>query len=368
MKVAVYGMSTEGYSLACRMAAGGAEVSVIDESAHVAMALGAEAAARYPDIASLKEDEPLMPMMPADLAISAARYLFFAPVVRTHSSDAAPDAYPAFKAAASPIKKGHSLVYMLPAGLGDSGENISVMERLTGLAAGKSAGYYYLPVSGRGAPAVGSQRGAPDEELAGLLAGAAPPGFVTLSSAEGLHAVEIVARFARISAALETAHNVREDSNPGDLEGLRGMFLDDVVEGMYDLRVMRAASAPPGIMTYVVNGSLRTIDAYVRRLVGAVRALTRLPEFKTRRLRVAVAWTHDEHEMRSDRRSALHSLLYQLRDRLGDAEMLEDLDAFHTDELLVVVACSRPDYERLAGQKGPNLIMVKANPLCETER
>lgn len=367
VKVAVYGMSTEGYSLACRMAAGGAEVSVVDGSAHAAMELTAEAAARYPDIASLREEEPLMPMMPADLAVSGARYVFFAPVVRPHSSGAGVDSYPLFRAAASPIKKGGSLVYMLPAGIGDSAENMSSMERLTGLSAGRSAGYYYCPASGPDLPAVGSKDGLPDEELAGLLADGGRPGFATFPSAEALHALDVVERFSKISAALETAYNLRHEAAPGDLDRFGGLFLDDMVGGVYDLRVLRAASPPPGVITYVANGSLRAIDAYVRRLAGAVRSLSRKPEFKTRRVRVAVAWTHDEREMRSDRRSALRFLLDQLRDRMGEADMLEDLDAFHTEELIFAVPCSRRDYERVRVSKGPNLVIIKANPACETE-
>lgn len=367
MKVAVYGLSTEGYSLARRMASGGADVSIIDESAHMAMSLGAEAAYRYPDIASLKEDEPLMPMMPADLAIAEARYLFFAPVVGRHSSGTALEPYPQFKPAVLPVKKGHSLVHLLPVGIGGSAENVSIMERLTGLVPGKSAGYYYFPVSSRVPPVIGSQRGAPDGELAGLVADGEPPGFVTLPSAEWLHALDLVSRFVRTAAALEAAHNARGEAGPGDLDRLGDLFLDEAVDGTYDLRVLRAASPPQGLITYVVNGSLRAIDAYIRRLVVTVRTMLRKPEFKTRRMRVAVMWTHDEHEMRSDRRSALHSLLYQLRDHLGDADMLEDADLFHTDEEIVVIPCSLRDYERVARAKGPNMVIVKANPLCEAE-
>lgn len=367
-KVAVYGLSTEGYGLARRMAVGGAQVSVIDESAHMAMALEAEAASKYPDIPSLKEDEPLMPMMPADLAISGAEYLFFAPVVRMHSSISDIDSHPAFKAAVSAVKKNHSFVHLLPVGFGDNGENISIMERLTGLSAGRSAGYYYCPIFGRAPPVVGSHGGRPDEALAGLMADGGRPGFVTIPSAEGLHTLEMVARFAKISAVIETAHNVREDMGAGDLDRFRDMFLDDMVGGMYDLRALRAASAPPGTMTYVVNGSLRTVDAYLRRLLRAVRSLLREPEFKARRVRVAVMWTHDAHEMRSDRRSMLHVLLSRLRDHLGDVDMLEDAGMFHSDEALVVIPCSRPDYERISATKEPGTAIVKANPLCEIER
>ena len=43
-KVVVYGLSTEGYSLACQMAAKGADVHIIDESSSSAISLNAKTA------------------------------------------------------------------------------------------------------------------------------------------------------------------------------------------------------------------------------------------------------------------------------------------------------------------------------------
>lgn len=351
------------------MAARGADVSVIDESAHMAFGLSAESAARHPDIASLKEDEPLMPMMPADLAISGARYLFFAPVVGGHKPDEDLGSWPKFKAAVSPIKKNCSLVYALPVGFGGGAEIVSLLERITGFAAGRSVHYYYYPVFGSSPPVVGSQGGRPDEELAELISDGSPPKFVALPSAEGLHALDIVTRFAKISSILETSHHIRCGMAEGDFDRFRDVFLDDAVGGMYDLRVLRPTFESTGTMTYVINGSLRATDAYIKRLVVAVRSVVREPRFKSIRVRVAVSWTRDEREMRGDRQSVLRVLLNLLRDYLGEADMLDDLDdgMFHTDEVLVVVACSRADYERAAPRRGPKFVVVKANPLCEID-
>jgi len=77
VKVVVYGLSTEGYALASQMAIKGADVYIIDESTPSAISLKAEIAKTYPNVASLKEDEPLLAMEPIDVAISKAQYLFF---------------------------------------------------------------------------------------------------------------------------------------------------------------------------------------------------------------------------------------------------------------------------------------------------
>ena len=53
-KVVVYGLSTEGYALACQMTIKGADVSIIDESTASAITLKSEIAKTYPTVSSLK--------------------------------------------------------------------------------------------------------------------------------------------------------------------------------------------------------------------------------------------------------------------------------------------------------------------------
>ena len=69
---AVYGLSTEGYRIASSIAVKGVKVSLIDESARMAISLKPDIARTYPDVNSLIEDEPLLALQPIDIAISAA--------------------------------------------------------------------------------------------------------------------------------------------------------------------------------------------------------------------------------------------------------------------------------------------------------
>ena len=86
-KIVVYGLSTEGYSLACQMAVNGINVQIIDESSSSAISLKSEIAQTYTSINSLKEEEPLLSMEPIEIAISNAKYLFFAPKMRKMDQD-----------------------------------------------------------------------------------------------------------------------------------------------------------------------------------------------------------------------------------------------------------------------------------------
>ena len=82
-KIVVYGLTTEGYFLASQMAMKGADVSIIDESSPSAVLLKAETAKTYPDLTAFQEDEPLLSVEPIDVAISNAKYLFFAQRIRS---------------------------------------------------------------------------------------------------------------------------------------------------------------------------------------------------------------------------------------------------------------------------------------------
>ena len=61
-KVVVYGLSTEGYSVACQIALNGGDVQIIDESTPSAISIKQDIAKSYPSVQALKDDEPLLAM------------------------------------------------------------------------------------------------------------------------------------------------------------------------------------------------------------------------------------------------------------------------------------------------------------------
>ena len=130
-KVVVYGLSTEGYAIASQMAIKGADVSIIDESTPSAISLKAEIAKTYPNVSSLKEDEPLLAMEPIDVAISKAQYLFFTPRIRKTGQDIKTEIHSKFKDAVTSLKKNSSVIFTLATGFGGNNENISFLNMST---------------------------------------------------------------------------------------------------------------------------------------------------------------------------------------------------------------------------------------------
>ena len=373
-KIVVYGLSTEGYAIACQMAMKGADVYIIDESNPSAISLKAEIAKIYPNVTSLKEDEPLLAMEPIDVAISKAQYLFFTPRIRKTGQDIKTEIHSKFKDATNSLKKNSSVVYTLPTGFGGNNENISLLEHVTGLEIGKQISYFYYPLEDQSQQpkTIGSFNGKEDTKLSELLStGKKEKKFVAISSSEHFHAINALSRFSSLCSILEVCKYAQDDITKNDLssDDFQEIFLDDMVTGLYDLKSLGSSFEGANTLMYLINGSVKGIDGYIKRLIDEIRTTLKKNDLKASRTKIAISWTLDQHSMRGDKIEMLQNLTSRLRDYIGDVEAYEDphLDLFHSDKTTIVVACSKSDFENIEkNKKDSSLIIVKANPLCET--
>ncbi|MEM3065019.1 MAG: hypothetical protein QW177_06575 [Candidatus Nitrosotenuis sp.] len=370
-RVVVYGLSTEGYSLACQMAINGANVFIIDESSQSAISLKPEIAKTYPNVSSLKEDEPLLAVEPIDVAISKAQYLFFAPRIRKAGQETKTEVHSKFKDATSSLKKGSSVIYTLPTGIGGNSENVSLLEHVTGLEAGKSISYFYYPLGGGNPPpkVVGSYNNKHDQNLATLLGHKKEISFVGVSSSEHFHAINVLSRFSTMCSILEVCKFAQDENTKMDLSSndFHNIFLDDMVSGLYDLRSLGTSFEGANTLMYLINGSLKGIDGYIKRLIDEIRATLKKNDLKASRTKIALSWSLDQHEMRGDKIEMLQNLITKLRDYIGDVEAFNDpnMDLFHNDKTTILVICSKTDYDNLKKKHDNDLIIIKGNPLCE---
>ncbi|HUU48225.1 MAG TPA: hypothetical protein VMW55_05525 [Nitrosopumilaceae archaeon] len=372
-KVVVYGLSTEGYAIASQMAIKGADVYIVDESNPSAISLKAEIAKIYPNVTSLMEDEPLLAMEPIDVAVSKAQYLFFTPRIRKTGQDIKTEIHSKFKDATNSLKKNSSIIYTLPTGFGGNNENISLLEHITGLEIGKQISYFYYPLEdlNHQPKIIGSLNGKEDPTLAELLStGKKEKKFVAISSSEHFHAINVLSRFSSLCSILEVCKYAQDDITRKDLsaDDFQEIFLDDMVTGLHDLKSLGSSFEGANTLMYLINGSVKGIDGYIKRLIDEIRSTLKKNDLKASRTKIAISWTLDQNAMRGDKIEMLQNLTSRLRDYIGDVEAYEDphLDLFHSDKTTIVVACSKLDFENIEkNKKDSNLIIVKANPICE---
>jgi len=369
--VVFYGLSTEGYYLASQMVINGAEVRIIDESSSSAILLNPEIAKTYPNVKSLKEDEPLLSMEPSKIAISKAEYLFFTPRIRKTGDDLKTEINSKFKDAIEELKEGSSVINCLPTGFNGNNDNMSFLKHITGFEAGKSISYFYFPVQdlNKIPEVVGSLKKTSEKKVLSLLKiDKKERKLVDISSAEYLHAINTIQRFSSLCSVLEVCKFVKNDTKHSVLfNDFRNIYLDDMITGLYDLRMLGSSFESSQTLMYLINGSVRGITGYIKRLIDAIRITLKKNELKAARTKIVLSWTLDANEMRGDRIEILNTIASKLRDYIGDVETSTgSIDLFHQDKITIVVACSNDDYKEIKENlKDDNVFVIKANPLCE---
>ena len=370
-KVVVFGLSTEGYNIACKMALNGADVQIIDESTPSAISIKKDIAKTYPTVQAIKDDEPLLSMTPIDVAISKAQFLFFVPILRKTGQDSKIEITSKFKEAVSNLKKGSSLVYCLGTGFGGNSENMSLLEHVTGNKVGKNISYYYYPLSPNNElpDYVGANSIKSDEKLQSLLSNEEKLEFIGIPSSEYFHAINILKQFSVLTSILEICKFAKDKVSKSDLttNELGEIFLDNMINGLFDLRSLSLSFEGANTLMYIINGSVKGIDSYIKRLIDEIRLVLKKNELKASRTKILLLWTLDQHQMKGDKIEILQTLITKLQDYIGDVESIESpFDFFENEKTTIVVACSKSDYEYVQKKNKDNeLIVIKANPLCE---
>ena len=370
-KVVIYGLSTEGYDLASHMAKKGADVYVIDESASSAFSLKAEIAKKY-SISSIKEDDIILDMIPIESAISTAQYVFFAPRIRKSDDDIQTEINSKFKDAISTLKKNSSVVFGVPTCFGGSTEIISLLEHVTGFEVGKNVSYYYYPLDLNQQPKIiGSLNGEPDPKLSELLSTEEEQKqFVTISSSEYFHGMNVLSRSLRMSSILEITKRAYEDS-PDEVfvyDDLNKLFFDEMLNGLFDLRILLSSFEGSNTMTVLINSSIKAVDHYIKLLTDQIRNTLKDHELKASRTKLILSWNIDQYSMRNDKILMMDLIITKFRDYVADVESYKDnkYNLFNRDKRMLVVPCSSSDYEYVEKlREDTDIIILKTNPFCD---
>jgi len=369
--VVFYGLSTEGYYLASQIVINGADVRIIDESSSSAILLNPEIAKTYTNVKSLRDDEPLLAMEPSNIAISKAKYLFFTPRIRKTGDDLKTEISSKFKAAVKELKEGSSVINCLPTGFSGNNENIAFLKHITGFEAGKSISYFYFPVQdlNKIPEVIGSLKKTDEKKILSLLKiNKKERKLIDISSAEYLHAINTIQRFSSLCSVLEICQFVKSDTRHSVLfNDFRNIYLDDMINGLYDLRMLGSSFESSQTLMYLINGSVRGIRGYIKRLIDTTRLTLKKNDLKAAKTKVVLSWTFDANEMRGDKIEILNTIASKLHDYIGDVETSAGTaDLFHNDKTTIVIACSSFDYNKIKeNQNDEGIFVIKANPLCE---
>jgi hypothetical protein len=373
LKVAVYGLSTEGYKIASHISNKGIPVSIIDDSSGMAITLKPDIAKTYSSVTSFIQDETLLDFEPFDVAINNASYIFFTPRIRKSWPDAKNHIGSKFQDVIKHVNKDSSIIYTVPAGFGVNNENITLIEHRTGLSVGKNIFYHYMPISSIPSAlfdAIIGTKSELDSNLTSLLSGLDSSNrikVVDIESAEYLYSIRILRHYGLMSPIFEIckfADNTYQ-SQIMENESYDEMYIDDLVGGLFDLNTILSSLTGISPLTLLVKGNIAAVENYLKHLTEQIKIILKKYELKASKTKAIISWTFDPNEMRGDRLDIISRLESRLKDYVGDVERHDSFfDFYSSEKKIIVVSCSKVDFERL-NKNNPNseMIIIKATPI-----
>lgn len=374
-KAIIYGLSTEGYRIASSLAIRGMKVSLVDEAARMAITLKPEIASSYPNVSSLMDDEPLLELEPIDIAIKDASFLFFAPKIRKIGQEARADSVIKLRDAMRALNKNCSVVYCLPTGIGGNSENIALIEHVTGLSVNRHFDYYYMPLT-TGILSeellVGSMNSEDGSEISKVMNH--PDLFkklnvIDITSAEFVHAIKVLNFYSGTASILEIFKQARHSKISEGIGGkFTDIFLDDISNGLFDLRAISSSLTGAGPLMYLVNGTIKATESYIKYMIDRIRDILKNRDLKASRIKVVVAWGLDLNEMRGDKIELMYALESKLKDYIGDVELQygSRIELYPSDKTMIIIACSRKDLENIKVKSShvSDSLIMQADPAC----
>ncbi|MDP9306195.1 MAG: hypothetical protein M3O68_07615 [Thermoproteota archaeon] len=371
-KVAVYGLSTEGYRIASHISNKGIPVSIIDDSSGMAITLKPNIAKTYSSVTSFIQDETLLDFEPFDVAINNASFIFFSPRIRKSWPDARNHIVSKFQDVIKHVSKDSSIIYTVPAGFGVNNENIAMIEHRTGLSVGKNIFYHYMPISSISSnfDAIIGTKTELNSNFASMLSGLYSDKtmkVVDIESAEYIYCIRILRHYGLMSPIFEIckfADNNFQHQNT-ETESFDEMYLDDLVGGLFDLNIILSSLTGISPLTLLLKGNIATVENYIKHLTEQIKIILKKYELKASKTKAIISWTFDPNEMRGDRLEIISRLESRLKDYVGDVERQDSMfDFYSSEKKLIIVSCSKTDFQRLT-ENNPNseIIILKATPL-----
>jgi len=386
--IVIYGFSTEGYEIAKKIIQEQSKVIIIDENSRLGIVLTPEIVKEYSSISLLTDEEPLLNLEPFDKAIINAPVIFFAPRIRKINQDVKNEIIQKFKELIMYLSKNTAIVVNVPLGVGGNNEIITLIEHQSGLIVGTDILYYYIPMtfySNSGAIIIGSyQQTDSDLFTKRILNLASKNDYVKINtkvgsivSAELNHSINVVTRYSTLTCINEISRlaRLREDKKEILDESQKHIYFDEIANGLFDLRIINHSLSSSAALSYLVNGTIKSIEGFVKSLVDETRSQLKIREIKASRTKVTIVWTIDNHEIRGDKTILRELLESKLRDYIAEVE-IQDAENYIPNSLNnIIITCSNLDQTKIidrmnmnVNQHHPNykIIVISANSTFDT--
>ncbi|HEX5905231.1 MAG TPA: hypothetical protein VFY50_04220, partial [Candidatus Nitrosocosmicus sp.] len=264
----------------------------------------------------------------------------------------------------------------------------TLIEHQSGLIVGKDILYYYHPITydGNSSPTIIGSCQQTDTDLFTnrILNLASKNDSVHLNTkvgsivaAELNHSINVINRYSSLTCINEVSKlaKSREDKKEILYETQKHIYFDEIANGLFDLRIVSHSLSSSTALSYLVNGTIKSIEGFVKSLVDETRSQLKMREIKASRTKVTILWTIDNHEIRGDKAIIRELLESKLRDYIAEVE-IQDAENYIPNSLNnIIIACSNFDHTKIIERMNNNvnhhhpnykILIISANSTFET--
>lgn len=363
-RIAIYGLTTEGFNIAKTLASKN-EVYIVDETLQTAFQFGKELQAF--GLSQLMNEEPLLELKPVEKILSQANIIFFTPRMRKFGEESLTEASAKVRDVSRYISEGSVMVNCVPTGLGGNSEYIQIIEKQSGLSAGKGFHYCYYPLKPKESSSdiVASTQGC--EEILYSL------GIRITSERIFAAELEYVSELLRDTLGFISSIEINKKARDSNVK-IRQTdlpYLDKMFSRIYDLRAVQAKEDVSETSAYLAGSIIKNLENFSRYLIDAIRDILRDRALKASKTKVIVLWSIDRYEMRPDQILASGSIEQRLRDYVTDVSTLgypylqTGIDVLSALKKNIVVLCSKEDAEgfsKIEGRLAKDCMVIHARP------
>ncbi len=370
VKVAIYGLTTEGYLLAKALSKKGYTVNMIDGKIQMGLEITEDLIKRYDNMEDwAKSDTPVGFKGLMSEIVRECDYLFFTPKMKEGGEESFQEALIRLKEIASHLNRGSNFINCTPLPLGKNFEFIELIEKVRGINVNEDFNYAYFPLIPRKASSytLGLSDLKKGKSISNLIFNLGnKPLLASLSSSEFLHFKYVIQNYSHLVSEFELSGRVKGEETVK--KDTKEFYVDDLITFLFDLKNFSLNLKPTEPLHYFCSGIFKSIDLYLKNLISALKNLLKIKELKLSRTRLLVSWLIDDYEIRGEKRPFLNLMVSKLRDHIGEATSLSkeqikrrsvrfpDMQEKHN----LIISCSSEDSSLWSELKDGN-ILVKAN-------
>lgn len=363
-RLAVYGLSSEGYNLASKFSEKEFETSIIDERLNSPMRVNRRDFSKNQTVDEFFEEETLAEITSLQDTISRSNVLLYCPKIRCDVTEIYHQYERSLKEIIPILPKESTLIFAVPLGLDGQKEMIKIVQKYTNLKENEYGIVFLPPFFDEKVNVVGTF-GKVDSTLE-ILCEVFERKIQesTVEEAEMSFFSKILERFSHFTSQMITFSKA---NNPEQ----EYAYYNDLFSYYLDLKMIYMTTGRGTQLKSFSSSLIRIVESYPKNLLNYLKGLTKENNVKPSRAKIIALWSRSNYHVRPDIEKSSQDLVSLLQDIFVDVQIISYRELVQKKLLssnlsrnpTFLIACSDFDFNNIKNQiqgKTQMITVIKA--------